>query len=182
MLVVRWHVPVSAVIRVSTGWRLRMMLGSSGWVLPNYVGLHVVLTLDIVIILVIIVVIEIILIALIIIIKVLPSLLPMPAILPGCRRCRWPRMRWWGSCGTPIVTTPVYRPRSWSIIVIGLGTGLAIGWAGPGALTVWTVNTILRLMKEKSIRFAQIPKNFVFFFDKKKKRFEIFQTISASKG
>ena len=165
MLVVRWHVPVSAVIRVSTGWRLRMMLGSSGWVLPNYVGLHVVLTLDIVIILVIIVVIEIILIALIIIIK----LLPMPAILPGCSRCRWrPRMRWWGSCGTPIVTTPIYRPRSWSIIVIGLGTGLAIGWAGPGALTVWTVNTILRLMKEKSISFAPRFQKILFSFLTKK--------------
>ena len=118
--------PISAVIRVSTGWRLRMMLGSIGWaMLPNYVGLHVVLTLDIVIILVIIVIVEIILIALIIIIKVLPGLLPMPPI--GCCRCRWrPRMRCW-RCLTPIVTTPIYRAWTGSIVVIGLGTGLAIG-------------------------------------------------------
>ena len=115
--------PVSAVIRVSTGWRLRMMMGG---LLPNNVGLHVViLTLDIVIILVIIVIVEIILIALIIIIKVLPGLLPMPAI--GCCRCRWrPRMRCW-RCLTPIVTTPIYRAWTGSIVVIGLGTGLAIG-------------------------------------------------------
>ena len=111
--------PVSAVIRVSTGWRLRMMMGG---LLPNNVGLHVViLTLDIVIILVIIVIVEIILIALIIIIKVLS----LPAILPGLPSGdRWrPRVRG----RSPIVAAPVYRPRAGPIVVVGLGAGLAVG-------------------------------------------------------
>ena len=98
------------------------MLGSIGWaMLPNYVGLHVVLTLDIVIILVIIVIVEIILIALIIIIKVLS----LPAILPGLPSGdRWrPRVRG----RSPIVAAPVYRPRAGPIVVVGLGAGLAVG-------------------------------------------------------
>ena len=96
-----------------------MMMGG---LLPNNVGLHVViLTLDIVIILVIIVIVEIILIALIIIIKVLS----LPAILPGLPSGdRWrPRVRG----RSPIVTAPVYRPRAGPIVVVGLGAGLAVG-------------------------------------------------------
>ena len=107
--------PVSAIIRVSTGWDLGIGWWSRwAWATAHGFGLYIVLTLDIIIILIIIVIIEIILIALlIIIIKVLASILPTSG--------------WWAIT----VPTSIYGPGSRAVIVIGLGTGLTIGRSGP---------------------------------------------------